>query len=82
MDSSPSEQPGKPKNTGVGGLSLLPGEFPDPGVELRFPALQANSLPPELPGKPLNKVSLVLSFNEKDNLLAGKNLRVKVNVQL
>ena len=66
----------------MGGQSLLPGDSPDPGVELGSPALQADSLPAELPGKPLNKVSLVLSFNEKDNLLAGKNLRVKVNVQL
>ena len=27
-DSSPAEPPGKPKNTGVGGLSLLQGIFP------------------------------------------------------
>ena len=29
----------------------FPGEFPDPGIELESPALQANSLPAELPGK-------------------------------
>ena len=28
VDSLPSEPPGKPKNTGVGGLSLLQGNFP------------------------------------------------------
>ena len=28
VDSLPSEPPGKLKNTGVGGLSLLPGIFP------------------------------------------------------
>ena len=28
VDSSPSEPPGKPKNTGVGSLSLLQGIFP------------------------------------------------------
>ena len=29
-----------------------PGDLPDPGIEPRSPALQANSLPFELPGKP------------------------------
>ena len=31
-----------------------PGDFPDPGVEPRSPALQADSLPAEPPGKPKN----------------------------
>ena len=30
-----------------------PGDLPDPGMEPRSPALQADSLPPEPPGKPL-----------------------------
>ena len=29
-----------------------PGDLPDPGMEPRSPTLQADSLPPELPGKP------------------------------
>ena len=29
-----------------------PGDHPDPGIELRSPALQADSLPTEPPGKP------------------------------
>ena len=29
-----------------------PGDLPDPGIELRSPALQADSLPIELQGKP------------------------------
>ena len=29
-----------------------PGDLPDPGIESRSPALQVNSLPAELPGKP------------------------------
>ena len=29
-----------------------PGDLPDPGIEPRSPALQADSLPTELPGKP------------------------------
>ena len=28
-----------------------PGDVPDPGIEPRFPVLQADSLPAELPGK-------------------------------
>ena len=31
-----------------------PGDLPDPGIEPIFPALQADSLPTELPGKELN----------------------------
>ena len=47
-DSLLSNLLGKTKNTGVGSLSLLQGDLPDPGIE---PALQVNSLPAELPGK-------------------------------
>ena len=32
---------------------LSPGDLPDPGIELGSPALQADSLPAELRGKPL-----------------------------
>ena len=53
MDSLPAEPQGKPKNTGVGSLSLLQGYLPDPGIELGSPALQADSLPAELSEKPL-----------------------------
>ena len=30
-----------------------PGDLPKPGIKLRSPALQADSLPTELPGKPI-----------------------------
>ena len=50
-DSLPAEPLGKPKNTGVGSLSLLQGNLPDPEIEPGSPALQVNSLPSELPGK-------------------------------
>ena len=36
------------------------GDLPDPGIETRFPTLQADSLPSEPPGKPIN--SLVAAF--------------------
>ena len=38
--------------TGVGSHSLLQGTFPTPGIEHRSPALQADPLPSEPPGKP------------------------------
>ena len=31
-----------------------PGDLPNPGIEPRSPTLQADSLPPEPPGKPKN----------------------------
>ena len=33
-----------------------PGDLPDPGIEPRSPALQADSLPSKPQGKPLNKM--------------------------
>ena len=47
---SPWDSPGQ--NIGVGSLSLLQGIFPNPGMELGSPALQADSLPTELSGQP------------------------------
>ena len=40
----------KPRISGVGSLSLLQ-DLPDPGISPRSPALQADSLPAEPPGK-------------------------------
>jgi len=54
VDSLPSEPPGKPKNTGMGSLSLAPGELPDPGIELGSPEMQVDSLSAKLPGKPIS----------------------------
>ena len=71
MDSSLSEPPGKSKNTGVGSLSLLQGNLPDPGIELGSPALQADSLPAELPGKP-QKMVMVGGNSGVHNPLASK----------
>ena len=70
-DSSLSEPPGKSKNTGVGSLSLLQGNLPDPGIELGSPALQADSLPAELPGKP-QKMVMVGGNSGVRNPLASK----------
>ena len=46
VDSLPAEPQGKPKNPGVGSLSL-----PSPGIKLGSSALQVDSLPTELSGK-------------------------------
>ena len=58
----PWNSPGQ--NTGVGNLSLLQGIFPtqgsNPGIEPRSPALQADSSPAEVPGKPRADESLYM----------------------
>ena len=36
-----------------GQLFPSPVDLPNPGIELEFPALQVDSLPAELPGKPI-----------------------------
>ena len=50
VDSLPAELQGKPKNTGVGSLSLLQGIFPTQESS-GCPALQEDSSPTELSGK-------------------------------
>ena len=47
-DSLPAEPQGKPKDSGVGSLSFLQRIFPTQ----ESPALQVDSYPIELPGKP------------------------------
>ena len=49
---SPWDSPGQ--NTGVGRLSLLQGDPPNPGIKPRSLTLQADSLPAKPPGKPKN----------------------------
>ena len=44
---------GSPRILGVGSLSLLQGNLPNPGIEPGSPALQVDSLPTELSGKPI-----------------------------
>ena len=39
VDSLPTEPPGKPKNTGVGSLSLLPADLPNSGIKPGSPAI-------------------------------------------
>ena len=51
-DSLPAEPQGKPKNIGVGSLSLLQWIFPTREWNPGSPRLQADSLPNELSGKP------------------------------
>ena len=40
------------QNTGMGSLSLLQGNLPNPGIKPKSPALQADSLPAEPQGSP------------------------------
>ena len=41
---------------------LSPGDLPDPGIESRYPALKADSLPSEPPGKPIWHVERIQLF--------------------
>ena len=49
---SPWNSPGQ--NTGIGSILPPPEDLTNPGIEPRPPALQEDSLPAELPGKPKN----------------------------
>ena len=61
VDSLPAEPQGKPKNTGVGSLSLL--QQSHPGIEPGSPALRADSLLTEL--KLMNFKNILLSERNK-----------------
>ena len=56
-DSLPAEPHGKPKNPGVGSLSLL--QRPFLPQESGSPALPMDSLPTELSGKPLVRMAII-----------------------
>ena len=60
-DSLPSEPQGKPKNTGMGSLSLLQGIFPTQESTRGF--LQADSLPAELSEK-LHSISYLIYIQQ------------------
>ena len=55
------------------GLSFpSPGDLPDPGMEPGSPALQADSLLPEPPGKPVRELGMIyFGIAEKKFLLSG-----------
>ena len=62
---SPWNSPGQ--NTGVGSLSLSPGDLPNLRIKPGSPALQADSLPVKLQGKP--NLCLVNKKADYDNLV-------------
>ena len=56
-----------------------PGDLSNPGMELRFPALQANSLPAELPGSPYcnlstHKISRKINYKRREEKLFIRSL--------
>ena len=58
-DSSQAEPPGKPKNTGMGGLSLLQEIFPTLELNWDLLQLQVDNLPAELSGEHSNVHSTI-----------------------
>ena len=77
------------QNTGVGSLSLLQGNLPNPGIEPRSPALQEDSLPAEPQGKSNNTGVGSLSLlqwifptqESNQGLLHCRQLLYKLNYQ-
>ena len=55
-------------DSGVG--SFLQGDVPDSGIEPRSPALQADSLPSEPPGKPAAETRAVLLSPSRPGVLS------------
>ena len=55
-----------------------PGDLPNPGIETRSPALQADSLPTELQGKPMTNLDSILK--SRDITLSTKVHQVKAMV--
>ena len=68
---SPWTSPGQ--NIGVSSLSLFSGDLPNPGIEPRSPALQADSLPAEPQGKPKNAGMGSLSLLQQTFLTQESN---------
>ena len=75
------------KNTGVGLPCPPPGDLPNPGIKPRSPALQADSLPSEPPGKrtylvKLHPGALYYSFLLPNNVYPIFNLYFQLILQL
>ena len=66
-------------NTGVGCLSLLQGDPPDPGIKPRSPALQADSLPPEplIGGETMVTVTDFISWAPKSLQMLTAAMKLK-----
>ena len=82
-DSLPSEPPGKPKNTGVGSLSLLQGIFLTQQSNPRgLLHSRQYSLPAELPGKTLMLLKFYGEQNKTKHTLVYKGLWQKTTLEL
>ena len=66
------------KNTGAGLPFPSPGDLPDPGLEPESPALQADSLPSESPGKP--HIHTTIHNTDRKNLLYSTGYSTQYSV--
>ena len=64
----PRNSPGK--NTGMGSHLTSPGDLSNPGIKPKFPALQADFLSSEPPGKPTYYITPTMWYSGK-----GKSMR-------
>ena len=72
----PWNSPGE--NTRVGYHALLQGNRPDPGIKSRSPAMQADSLPSEPPGKPCMVESA--HFADENSVTEGTETMIEATV--
>jgi len=49
-------------------------DCPDPGIELGYPALQVDSLPTELPGKPFVQEAVTKNHPKEKEIKQGKEV--------
>ena len=57
----------------------LPGDLPNPGIKLRSPALQADSLPSEPPEKPPTPLTPILIHSAK--MLVGQKVNLGFSIR-
>ena len=75
MDCQTPLSMGFPRQEYWSGLFPSPGDLPNPGIEPGFPALQADSLPSEPPGKPTLQLNDLEKEQTESKVRAGESHR-------
>ena len=68
------------QNTGVGSLSLLQGNLPNPGIEPRSSALRADSLQAEPPAKPNSTRLLIINWGNTPGDWEGRRRIIQLSL--
>jgi len=70
---------GSPRIPKLGSLPC-PVDLPDPGIELGSPALQVDSLPTELSGKPVGKTMCVITIKTMKMNVSIRNHKLAIYI--